>query len=299
MKSYRLFITAFFLMIVIKVSAQDFGAVGTTWYFTLPSFSDPSIDYVQVKSIDDTIINGQACHHLQVLHGYDCSTIDSNAFVYEQNGIVYYFVSQMNKFSELYNFNVTPGNAYTVYVNGIFGQPDSIVLRITGVFNDTVNGNILKKRTTLKLTGAYSFSTTIQDTFSERIGASYLFPQYSLCEAAPNQLRCFQDSLLGFYTTNAAPSCDFISTGINDSYPNVGFELYPNPANDFAELNLAHITIKNFSLKIFDVLGDEMKVPMQTSQQTFRLDLSSLSQGIYFLQVSSDNKFSTQKLLKQ
>ncbi len=302
-----LFLFLIFISIVFKISAQDFGSIGTKWYYTLPHFSDPGIDYVEIQSIGDTNIYGHFCHHLQIAHGYDCSTIGSNAFLYEENGSVYYFVSQMNKFSLLYDFNLEIDDYYKIYVNG-FSQtePDSISYQVTGVFTETINGVSLKKLSIKLLSGGYSFSTSGNDTIVERIGASYLFPQYALCEAGPNQLRCFEDSVLGFYSTNVAPACDFISTGISETSNISAITFFPNPANQFAICTIPFADNKIYSIKVFDVFGTlpagrqgELNVPVQFTQQEFQLDVSSLAQGIYFVQVSDEKNSFSQKLLIQ
>ena len=82
--------------------------------------------------------------------------------------------------------------------------------------------------------------------------------------------------------------------------PSVGssFYLFPNPANDYSEVKLPDAVNKDFSLRVFDVLGNEINVPLQASQQSFRLDLSSLHSAMYFVQINADNKVFTQKLLK-
>ena len=79
------------------------------------------------------------------------------------------------------------------------------------------------------------------------------------------------------------------------------FSIYPNPANDF--LNITSTNNEKFSLSIFNALGE--KVYSAVSPLSFgegsgvRLSTSNFPNGIYFLQLKSENKFFTQKFIKQ
>ncbi|HYV92382.1 MAG TPA: T9SS type A sorting domain-containing protein [Chitinophagales bacterium] len=299
MKPYFLLFLLFFLILVQKNSAQDFGAVGAKWYYSHEHFLDAGTDYTEVESIGDTTINNHLCHHLQIVHGTDCFYIDSNAFVYEENNIVYYFIEGLNNFSVMYDFNLTAGDTLTGYVYP-FNQLDIFMINIIDVVPAIINGHQLKKFIVNNITLNWNFSQTQTDTIIEGIGSlGYVLPQFIMCDPVAHQLRCFEDSFLGFYSTNIAPSCDYISTGINDSYNTSSVNIFPNPANDYAEVQLPGVSIKNVSLKIFDVLGNEMNVPIKFTPQSVRIDLSALNAGMYLIDGSADNKIFTQKLLKQ
>src|SRR5439155_24009426 len=196
------------------------------------------IDYTEVKSIGDTIINSHTCHHLQIVHGTDCFYVDSNAFVYEENNVVYYFIEGLNDFSVMYNFNLSVGDTLKGFVYP-FNQLDIFMINIIDIIPTIINGHQLNKFIVNNITPNWNFSQTQTDTIIEDIGSlGYVLPQFGFCDPVAHQLRCFEDSLLGFYTTNVAASCDYISTGINDSYFSSTINLFPNPASDYVELRL-------------------------------------------------------------
>lgn len=85
------------------------------------------------------------------------------------------------------------------------------------------------------------------------------------------------------------------STGIADIDFENNFSIYPNPTNDF--LNIISPDNKNFSLNIFNTLGEIIYSSQANSN--LKLQTSNFSNGIYFLQVKSNNKFYTQKFIKQ
>jgi ribosomal protein L31 len=57
--------------------------------------------------------------------------------------------------------------------------------------------------------------------------------------------------------------------------------------------------MSNYKLKIFNDLGNEMNVSSERIQNNIRLDISSLSNGMYLVQVNYDAMLLTKKLLKQ
>ncbi len=91
---------------------------------------------------------------------------------------------------------------------------------------------------------------------------------------------CPQNYITGIPATNSA---------------NVGFTVYPNPANDI--LNIKVGTIKeNTKIKIADVIGRTILITEYKSQ----LDISFLEKGIYFVTIQQEGKtLGTKKIIKQ
>ncbi|MBP7388754.1 MAG: T9SS type A sorting domain-containing protein [Chitinophagales bacterium] len=73
------------------------------------------------------------------------------------------------------------------------------------------------------------------------------------------------------------------------------FSIYPNPTNDF--LNIKSISSENFSVNIFNALGE--KIYSAVSTLNLKLVTQNFSNGIYFLQIKSERKSFTQKFIKQ
>ena len=68
-------------------------------------------------------------------------------------------------------------------------------------------------------------------------------------------------------------------------------KLYPNPAENFLYVRNAH-NIK--TIKIFNSMGRLIK-----ETQELNIDISQLSKGIYFLQIDSNNRIKTKKIIKK
>ena len=71
------------------------------------------------------------------------------------------------------------------------------------------------------------------------------------------------------------------------------FNVYPNPAKDFLTIDSRNINIS--SVNVFNVLGT--KVLERKELNDNKLDISSLSNGIYFLKISADNATLTKKFI--
>ena len=86
-----------------------------------------------------------------------------------------------------------------------------------------------------------------------------------------------------------------LPTGINEIAEN-NFSVYPNPVSSTLTL-LSNFDLQNAEVTVFNLLGETVLTQNQISNAT--LNVVSLTNGIYFLQVRANNKFFTQKFIKQ
>jgi len=84
---------------------------------------------------------------------------------------------------------------------------------------------------------------------------------------------------------------------IDASFNSDVVKIYPNPIKDILTINLND---KNDNLKVnvFDSLGKEIFSTRSFQDKNLAIDFSNLSNGIYFLHLFNDKKFSTFKLIK-
>lgn len=76
----------------------------------------------------------------------------------------------------------------------------------------------------------------------------------------------------------------------------LGVRLYPNPVSSIITLQ-SNLSIQKSEIKIFNLLGET--VLTQTDYSNSTLDVTELRNGIYFLQIKTNNKLFTQKFIKQ
>ncbi|MBA2613268.1 MAG: T9SS type A sorting domain-containing protein [Bacteroidetes bacterium] len=94
-------------------------------------------------------------------------------------------------------------------------------------------------------------------------------------------------------TDSLTPSCSNLSLGIRNTGFSNNFSVYPNPANN--NINIITDNYSGIEIKISDLFGTTV---FETKDKNV-LDISQLTEGIYFIQVSQGNRFYTQKLIKQ
>ena len=70
------------------------------------------------------------------------------------------------------------------------------------------------------------------------------------------------------------------------------FKVYPIPVNDVLNVS-SNVPVK--SLKLFNITGQLVK----TNENLNSLDMSEVSRGIYFLEISSDTTVQTKKIVKK
>ncbi len=90
--------------------------------------------------------------------------------------------------------------------------------------------------------------------------------------------------------------------GIAENLVQANISAYPNPTNDF--INIVSTENKNFSLYIFNTLGEkiysENSYPLSIGEGSgVRFQSANHPNGIYYIHVYTQNKFYSQKFVKQ
>ena len=96
-------------------------------------------------------------------------------------------------------------------------------------------------------------------------------------------------------TFTAANGCDSVvtlhlttSVGIGDHELNASVTLYPNPANDFVNVQCTMYNVKmSADLHVFDVYGKLVQVVPMTGETT-AVNVSTLADGVYFVRVRTE-----------
>ena len=106
----------------------------------------------------------------------------------------------------------------------------------------------------------------------------------------------FGAGMVGGFTANPA-------TAINELQDRRKISFYPNPCNDFINVEFTPSKTKSTNIIISDILGNQVyrfDTEMGGTQfQKKRIDLEEIPAGIYFLSVLDDNNKQTFKILKR
>jgi len=90
-------------------------------------------------------------------------------------------------------------------------------------------------------------------------------------------------------------------SGINNMYSNLKFKIYPNPTFDVINLLSSENIEKNVLLKVTDVSGNQVlihKFDQIRSDMIYKIDISKLNHGIYYLQISNSKLIRIEKVIK-
>lgn len=83
----------------------------------------------------------------------------------------------------------------------------------------------------------------------------------------------------------------------NEQYSGVQFKLFPNPANDFIILKMP-LEVLGSTVEVYNILGKSLK-SFRAFENNIRLDVSSFSNGLYFIRLQTPNGMAIKKFVKQ
>ncbi|CAN5366252.1 hypothetical protein BH09BAC5_BH09BAC5_12110 [soil metagenome] len=89
-------------------------------------------------------------------------------------------------------------------------------------------------------------------------------------------------------------------TSIQNKFPEIELGISPNPTNGVCKLEFQSLSIDDATIKIYNYCGAQVRtitVNTHKGENTFMLDLSTLSDGLYFVRVFADGKNGSSKII--
>ncbi len=164
-------------------------------------------------------------------------------------------------------------------------------------------GGILNETDTLQITSSqnlFTFYLSVGETFScilKAIGTPQIANEtYGCTPIGWNSIGNFCPQDAAFFWSNQCTVSAM--TTVEDNINEKQFTLYPNPASTFVTLSVVEGLTKNSDLQIHNAQGQLVTLSVVEGLQT-TLDISSLSQGIYFLTLSNGEQTVSRKFIKQ
>jgi len=252
----------------------------TEWYYEIQN-DDGSITYQYLECVGDTAVGNQRPKIIVRSNTqYDKDEIFevTHEYVYEENGIVYWWNRELQEFTTLYNLVADEGDeweikvgleAITVHVDSIglfeYGDETKKVLHISDAGN-IFNGDIVV---------GYGHMTSF---FPERLmnrNADFIV----------NGLRCYWvgDALIYH---NGEEDCDAVYSELHHVVENNenNLNVYPNPANNVLIIETQGIASLQPTYRIINVMGQTLQQGIITDE-TQRIDIANLKSGMYFISV--------------
>lgn len=295
----------FMILIAVTINhvlhAQNFAPVGAEWYYCEGhAFSDIE-SYIKVTVTKDTVIQNKQSQ--EVVSDWVCWNPSEIQYVHSSGDSVFLFDPLLDRFKLIYDFSAVPGDTIRIPVYDWDESVDSVLIAIDAVSTIIINNIELRHQFVTYFvkdsfpggTQFYSYSSEIAEIIGD-INFLFNFPVQAsiVCDANFScGLRCYEDSYLGHSETGQAPSCNFISVGLNE--PTVSsLGIYPNPTPDKIYFNSIPDNVK--SIELIDQTGRIIKKISSSPE----INLEGLNQGMYFLRILDiENKVYLEKVIKQ
>ena len=281
----------------------EFAPIGATWYYSVADESGNTLSsYEKYVSIADTIINGKSCRVV--------ASVSDTLIFYNENGKVYNWFR--DRFLLTYDFKAQTGD--TVAVDFRANKPDGFttdtfytvqcVVKVDELADNNLKHFELDMIPRDDLSG-YHFG---KYSYVENIG----YENEPICEltnlVSPGitigtcYLRCYEDNLQKYtsdWWKTQNKDCDYKEAGsavIERS--GIGINILPNPVDK--QLIVTFDYAENTVLELQVVSEQGIMVQKNLIQQCETIiDVSSLSSGLYYVSVFSNNELLfTEKIIK-
>ena len=301
----NMLLTIVMALVTTTFYGQDFATGGAAWYYHEEFAFSADINYIKFTSEKDTLISGEICKKITKRHKIDCNDRPETEYLYTRNDTVFFLDTIFNEFQILYDFNAIASDSWMIKLKDEMQDVDTLNIRVDSVSMTQINGQNLKVLYVTYDKDDENMPETYTSMIIERIGdVKYMFNWYPWSNMAcdgnyTSGLRCYQDSSIGLYSTGIADSCDYVHTltGINNVTPVSRFELYPNPAQNFVEINAKDDA--KYTVTLFDLNG-RLLITEKVYHSNIKLDLSTLEIGVYVMRLQNNNQIiGYKKLIKE
>jgi hypothetical protein len=303
MKKYLLiFILLALLPTLIRAQQYvPFPDSNATWCCSyIYSFTDCTYGYSTYMMSEKQLIQGNLYNKILVHDSayttpctppspnHSISISNSELFIRQDSNLkivwIYDSVSHTDKI--LYDFNLSVGDTLdstkAYFATGFGGTKI-----ITSIDSVIINGTFRKRFN--YGTGCYAFSS--DTSMIEGIGALHGFVYTPSCFEVYFFLNAFEQNNEVLYGDSPSVCYDF-TTSITENRSKLSVTIFPNPFSSEMTLQ-SDKYFKNATLTLYNVQGQQVKRINNISGQTFTLHRDNLSHGMYFLQLTQDNKILT------
>jgi len=107
-------------------------------------------------------------------------------------------------------------------------------------------------------------------------------------------------NFLEHFTCGIPLNCNYTATpavGINEIAFDADFSIYPNPANTTATIDLTAFIGHSVNMELYDGLGRKVKSSINIKSNQFILNRDNLPSGIYFMNIISEGKVFSKKII--
>lgn len=302
----QIFTLVFVLFFALKSQAQRWFPVGATFTFSRIFFSEFPYppEYPAEWSVADTVTKkGKLCRELKYKDGIisPLSKLNHLMYVYDSNGVVYWYRPNLDSFTVLYDFNKNVGDTWE-----IFG-----LKKYSIATTDTIGCSFIAKvkiKDTVLINGFPLRRLLIeQDGFSGPGGVfeGYIIefvghlerprpdPFYSCGGISESNdffgLRCFDHPDIGFHDFKLVPYCDYVPSSIDEFNAAHDVNISPNPAADFFNIEFHNLNKSYAELIITNLFGQQV-AKQSLHEGNNNCNSANWFSGLYIYQIIQEGK---------
>ena len=253
--------------------------VGTEWYYEIENL-DGSVTYQHLEYAADTTVNNKdvvIIIRTNTLYDKSEFTEVTREYVYEENGIIYWWNKDLGEFSPLYDFGAEAGDEWEIKVG-----MESITMHVDTVEYQEYEGCLYKML----------IVSDENDLFSGTIvcGIGHLtsfFPERLMTRGKNYRvegMRCYwRNGELVFKYGDR--DCDEVYEELHNGIEETegGFAIYPNPTNGILVVETCHgASLPDRTYRITNLLGQTLMSGTITAE-TQQIDVTNLPEGMYFI----------------
>ena len=106
----------------------------------------------------------------------------------------------------------------------------------------------------------------------------------------------------GNFTTAGGDSTNYIAKwnnplGVENNFMKEEVNIYPTPSTD--KIYITHTNSEEIEIKLFDIIGKQVNATIKNKNLITEIDVSGLSEGIYFVSVKTSEGILTKKIIVQ
>jgi len=270
--------------------------VGAEWYYEIHN-DDSSITYQHLQCTGDTTVGNQRPKIIvrsNTQYDKDGHTEVTHEYVYEENGVVYWWNKDLRAFTVLYDFGAEVGDEWEIKVRN-----ESIITRVYAIDTQMVDGTPYKRLTIGDENNLFggTLISTIGHTTS-------FFPEKLMSRGKGYRvegLRCYWldgDLMLKIGDEDCDAVYQQYHNGVDENGPSTGsgaLVAYPNPVNDVLFVETQNFaSLPDPTYRITNLTGQTLLQGNITTENQ-QIDVSSLPAGMYFISVGGQ----TVKFVKQ
>jgi len=261
---------------------------GKEWYYEIQN-ENGSITYQHLEYAADTTVNGKTVVIIirtNTLYDKGEHQEVTREYLYEEDGVVYWWNKDLQEFTTLYDFGAEAGDEWEIKV-GL----ESITMHVDSVKYYEYNGELYKTLMVSDENGIFSGNIVCG------IGHQTSFFPERLMTRGKNYrvegIRCYwrEGELMFKYGDK---DCDAVyqeyHNGIEEPIGNDGFIIYPNPSNGLITIS----GMQSGAYRIANIMGQTVQTG-NLNDENQRIDVSSLPKGMYFITFADE----TQKFVLQ